>query len=95
MRAYDRLAERQAEEREAQQERRRDQVLAEFGDDSWRMADEILRLRAGLAQLAEAIDWMKKGAPFGMISPGPHWKPKSEQTNVGHRRSSARARAAY
>jgi len=78
MRAYDRLAERRAEERERQQERQRDQVLAEFGDDSWRMADEILRLRHGLAQLAEAIDWMKKGAPFGMIRPGPYWKPKSE-----------------
>ena len=81
MRAYDRLAERRAEEREAQQEQRRDQVLAEFGDDSWRMADEILRLRHGLAQLASGIDWLKRGAPCIVIPPGPYWKPKPEQAN--------------
>ena len=48
------------------------------------MADEILRLRHGLARLAEAINWMKAGAPFGMIRPGPYWKPKSklEQADV-------------
>jgi hypothetical protein len=52
-------------------------VLAEFGDDSWRMADEILRLRHGLAQLAEALEWMKKGAPFALIRPGPYWRPRA------------------
>jgi hypothetical protein len=84
MRARDRLVQRRAEyseEREREEERRRNQVLAEFGDDSWRMADEILRLRHGLAQLADAIGWMKSGAPFAMISPGPLWKPKPEETD--------------
>jgi hypothetical protein len=48
------------------------------------MADEILRLRHGLARLAETIDWMKNGAPFAMILPGPYWKPKPEEGDVHH-----------
>jgi hypothetical protein len=45
------------------------------------MADEILRLRYGLAQLAEAINWMKLGAPFVMMPPGPYRKSKPEQAD--------------
>jgi hypothetical protein len=26
-----------------------------------------------VAQLAEAISWVQKGAPFAMIAPGPHF----------------------
>jgi hypothetical protein len=60
------------------EQRARDQVLAEFGGDPWGMVDEILRLRHGLAQLADAIEWMKEGAPFGVVPPGPHWQlPKA------------------
>jgi len=31
-----------------------------------------------LAQLAEAINWMKLGAPFVMMPPSPYWKSKPE-----------------
>jgi hypothetical protein len=49
------------------------------------MADEILRLRHGLVQLADAVEWMKSGAPFAMIPPGPYWKPKVEEADgYGH-----------
>jgi hypothetical protein len=71
------------QQREQEEQRDRDQVVAEFGADPQRLADEILRHRHGLAQVAEAIEWMKKGAPFGMIRSGPYWKPKSEQAH-GH-----------
>ena len=53
-----------------QEEHRRDQVTVEFGGNPQAMADEILRLRYGLAQVAEAINWMKLGAPFVMLLPG-------------------------
>jgi hypothetical protein len=40
------------------------------------MATEILRYRRGVAQVADAINWMQQGAPFITMGPGPHWKPK-------------------
>ena len=43
-------------------------MTVEFGGNPQAMADEILRLRYGLAQLAEA-NWMKLGAPFVMMPP--------------------------
>ena len=49
---------------------RRDQVTVEFGGNPQAMADEILRLRYILVQFAEAINWMKLGAPFVMLLPG-------------------------
>jgi hypothetical protein len=60
---------RQAQERE--QQRERDQVVAEFAGDPQRLADEILRLRRGIYQVGEAIEWLKTGRPFAMIPPGP------------------------
>jgi len=80
MRAPDRLARMAEEDRQNQ-----DRILAEFGDDPRAMADEILRLRHGLARLAEAISLMQQGAPFAMIRPGPYGKPKAEQDD-GRRR---------
>jgi hypothetical protein len=37
------------------------------------MAEAILQYRRATIQLADAIDWMQKGAPFAMLGPGPHW----------------------
>jgi hypothetical protein len=54
-----------------------------FGGDPQAMADEVLRLRDGLAQLGKAVDWLKRGAPCIVIPPGPLWKPKPEETD-GH-----------
>ena len=86
MRARDSLALRLADlpRRMAEEDRQnQDRVIVEFGGDPRAMADEILRLRHGLARLAEAISLMQQGAPFAMVRPGPHWKPKSEQAH-GH-----------
>ena len=55
-------------------------MTVEFGGNPQAMADEILRLRYGLAQLAEA-NWMKLGAPFVMMPPGPYRKSKPEQAD--------------
>ena len=84
MRARDRLVQALADlpRRMADEDRQyRDRVIAEFGGVMQALADEMVRLRRGIALLAEAIDWMKKGAPFGMIPPGPHWKPRSEDAD--------------
>jgi hypothetical protein len=51
-------------------------AIAEFGGDPQAMAAEILHYRHGVAQIAGATDWMRQGAPFVTIGPGPHWKPK-------------------
>jgi hypothetical protein len=40
------------------------------------MADEILRYRQALRLLAEAIGWAEAGAPFGLMGPGPLWRPR-------------------
>jgi hypothetical protein len=46
------------------------------------MAEEILRYRHGVAQLAGAVDLMQRGAPFfAILRPGPLWKPKSDGAN--------------
>jgi hypothetical protein len=62
-------------EREQEEQERRDRVIAEFNGDPQAMATEILRCHS-LAQIADAIDWMRQGAPFITMGPGPHWKPK-------------------
>jgi hypothetical protein len=40
------------------------------------LADEILRYRQALRQLATAISWTDEGKPFGLIAPGPYWRPR-------------------
>jgi hypothetical protein len=87
MRARDRLALNLAElrhRREQDEQRDRDQVVAEFGGDPQAMADEILRLRHGMSLLAKGVDWVKSGAPFAMLPPGPLWKPKPEKADAHH-----------
>jgi hypothetical protein len=82
MRARDRQAQNLAElrcRREQERTQNQDQVIAEFGGDLRAIADEILRLRRGLAQIADAIDWMKAGAPFGVVPPGPFGKQQPEK----------------
>jgi hypothetical protein len=37
------------------------------------MADEILRYRLAVRQLAKAIGWVDAGASFGVLGPGPLW----------------------
>jgi len=88
MRARDSLAQRLVDlpRQMAEEDRQnQDRVIVEFGGDPRAMADEILRLRHGLARLAEAISLMQQGAPFAMIRPGPYGKPKAEQADgYGH-----------
>jgi hypothetical protein len=40
------------------------------------IADEILKYRQAVRLLAKAIGWADAGAPFAIISPGPHWRPR-------------------
>jgi hypothetical protein len=40
------------------------------------LADEILKYRRAVRLLAEAIGWADAGAPFAIIPPGPHWRPR-------------------
>jgi hypothetical protein len=61
-------------EREKEDQARRDQVVAEFHGDLQAMATEILRLRRGVAQIADGIQWLRAGAPFGVLGPGPYWR---------------------
>jgi hypothetical protein len=56
-------------------------VITEFdvGDPDATMhalADEILRYHRALRLLATAIGWAIAGAPFGLIAPGPYWRPR-------------------
>jgi hypothetical protein len=45
------------------------------------LADEILRYRQAMRLLATAISWADAAAPFGLIGPGPLWRPR--RTNEG------------
>jgi hypothetical protein len=67
-------------------QRQRVMVITEFdaGDPEatmHAMADEILRFRLCMRQLADAIELTRAGAGFGLVRPGPSWRPKrtSEQ----------------
>jgi len=56
-------------------------VITEFdaGDPEATMhalANEILRYREALRLLAAAIGWADAGAQFGLIGPGPLWRPR-------------------
>jgi hypothetical protein len=39
------------------------------------LADEILKYRRVLRLLAAAVGWADASAPFGLIAPGPLWRP--------------------
>jgi hypothetical protein len=45
------------------------------------MAAAILEYRRALRMLAKAIGWAEAGAPFGLLPPGPLWRPR--QTSNG------------
>jgi hypothetical protein len=64
------------QQREQEERECRDRVIAEFNGDPQAMATEILRYRHGVTQLADAIEWMRQGAPFISMGPGPRWRPK-------------------
>jgi len=56
------------------------------------LAAEILRFRLCVRQLADAIELTRAGAEFGLIRPGPYWRPRraSEGTlNAAPRRQGA------
>jgi hypothetical protein len=72
-----------ARRRGQEEEQHRNTVVAEFRGDPQAMADEIRRLRRGLAQIAKAVEWAKQGAPFATIGPGPHWKPARDDSAAG------------
>ena len=40
------------------------------------LADEILKYRLALRQLVRAIGLADAGAPFGVLGPGPLWRPR-------------------
>jgi hypothetical protein len=40
------------------------------------MATGILEYRLALRLLAKAIGWADAGAPFGVVGPGPYWRPR-------------------
>jgi hypothetical protein len=83
-RQAERWAEQWAEHRRQREEEDRQQrvtVITEFdaGDPEATMhalAGEILRYRQALRLLATAIGWASTGAPFGLIAPGPLWRPR-------------------
>jgi hypothetical protein len=77
-------AEQWAEHRrqyEEEERRQRVMVITEFdaGDPEatlHALADEILKYRLALRLFAKAIGWADAGAPFGVIGPGPLWRPR-------------------
>ena len=80
----DLVAEQWAEHRrqhEEEERRQRVMVITEFdaGDleaTMHAMATEILRYRHCVRQLADAVELTRAGAEFGLIRPGPSWRPK-------------------
>jgi hypothetical protein len=69
--------------RQHEEEERRDRVMVitEFdaGDPEATMhalAGEILRFRLCARQLADALELTRAGAGFGLIRPGPYWRPR-------------------
>jgi hypothetical protein len=83
-RAAERRAEQWAEHRRQHEEEERQSrvmVIAEFdaGDPEATMhalADEILKYRLAVRLLAKAIGLADAGAPFGVLGPGTHWRPR-------------------
>jgi hypothetical protein len=75
------MARKQRAEQCAEYRRQRVMVITEFdaGDPEATMhalADEILNYRRAVRLLAKAIGWTDAGAPFALIAPGPHWRPR-------------------
>ena len=99
------MVSKQLEKRWAEQRRQHDEaerqsratVIAEFnagGPEATMhaMVDEILRYRLCMRQLADAIELTRAGAEFGLIRPGPSWRPRraSDDTlDVAPRRQGA------
>jgi hypothetical protein len=70
-------------QRDEEERRSRVTVITEFdaGDPEATMhalADEILKYRRAVRLLAKAIGWAEAGAPFGLIGPGPLWRPRAD-----------------
>jgi HAMP domain-containing protein len=68
-------------QREEEDQRQRVMVITEFdaGDAEatmHAMATEILRFRLCVRQFADAIELTRAGAEFGLLRPGPSWRPK-------------------
>jgi hypothetical protein len=68
-------------QREEEDRRHRVMVITEFdaGDPEatlHALVDEILKYRRALRLLAKAIGWADVGAPFGVLGPGPLWRPR-------------------
>jgi hypothetical protein len=78
------LAKRWAEQRrrhDEEERRQRVMVITEFdaGDPEatlHALAGEILEYRLALRLLAKAIGLANAGAPFGVVGPGPYWRPR-------------------
>ena len=83
-RAAERRAEQWAElrrRRDEEERRQRVMVITEFdtGDPEatlHALADEILKYRLAVRLLAKAIGLADAGAPFGVVGPGPYWRPR-------------------
>jgi hypothetical protein len=75
---------------ELEEFQRRERVIAEFAGDLNAMAAAILRYRHAVVQLFDAVDWMRQGAPFIALGPGPHWKPAAADRGVDKREADAR-----
>ena|SRR5215472_2757806 len=83
-RAAERRAEQLAEhrrQREEEERRQRVMVITEFdaGDSEatmHAMAEAILEYRRALRVLGRVVDLAKVGAPFGLLGPGPGWRPR-------------------
>ena len=88
--AAERRAEQWAEHRRQREEEDRQQrvaVIAEFdaGEPEATMhalANEVLKYRLALRQLARAIGWADAGAPFGVLGPGPLWRPRGRTSDA-------------
>jgi hypothetical protein len=68
-------------QREEEERRQRVMVITEFdaGDPEATMhalADEILKYRLAVRLLAKAVGCADAGAPFGVVGPGPLWRPR-------------------
>jgi hypothetical protein len=68
------LAAREQRQKEAAQ--RIAAVITEFNGDAEAMARAILEYRRASMQIADAVEWMRVGAPFVSLGPGPLWQPR-------------------
>ena len=41
-----------------------------------RLASEILFLRDQIRRIAQVVELVQAGKPFGLIPPGPYWRPR-------------------